>query len=231
MNKSLESILTYLIANHRKKFGNKLRNIAIQIHYVSCGIKPGFLWDFGCGIDFKWIENLVHQMNILQIINSNLIVIQIADELFIINRHSLENRDIPVFIDVTSNLDAPQIIADCRFEIMHDWIREHILKNHKTVECLSNHICLTSLIGFLIGYPVVYWLDTRISDDNCLGNVAINVFQSKHDEQILLTSFSVPKSLVNVSDVERVLQLWNDRQVSNGLVVKTFETIENVLIM
>lgn len=233
MNKSLQEIIDYLISNFKRKFKNKLHQIAVQLYYVSCGIKSGFLWDFGGAVDIEWIESLLKSMKKTNLVRIDLIARQINEEIFIINSEFLKVRDIPVFIDVTKNLENPKIInksTNTSIEIMLKWIESNVAKNMTAVK-IPDEICLTSLIGYLIGYPVVYWLDTQLSDDNCLGNVTIKVFQSIHEGNVILSSFSVPEMLVDNYEIQWAVKLWNDRQVSNSLSVTTFNTNENMLIM
>lgn len=232
MSNCAQEIINFLILNEKRKLGKRLYQVGIQLHFVSYGIKPGFLFDFGSN-DIIWITNLINSLANKKLIHSNVIVKQINNEIFILNIKSMKLLKMPLFVDVTKNLNSPKIIDVNKNESINSmcqWLKMNLTDIESDWNNLSDTICLSSVIGYFIGYPVVYWLDVKISDDNCLGNTKIRVFQSFYNG-ILLSSFSVPKVVFENCDVSERLKNWTENQVSCGLEVKSFDTEQNIVIM
>jgi hypothetical protein len=80
-------------------------------------------------------------------------------------------------------------------------------------------------LGILLGYPIVYW--SRDGSNNCLANeplVLVSIFEAPGCEHPL-TSFSVPKMLMEDIDVRRVMEQWKKDMKAKGLVVSDREVV------
>lgn len=210
-----------------KKWSKSFKEISYQIHFVNLGIKRGFLWDFGVTIDSNLFNLFILELVELEIISNSLKVVTLLDEVFLIN-YKMESPDF-VFVDVTKNTE-PKIFEE-NSELI--WYKNCIHEDSGPISKLipPENSCIPTLIGILIGFPVIYWYDNKVSDENCLGNVVLNVYQARFEE-CLIMSFSIPEFLVfNSSTVKNFIEKWINDLNQVGLSVNVFKTESSVIIL
>lgn len=210
-----------------KKWSKSFKEISYQIHFVNLGIKRGFLWDFGVTIDSNLFNLFILELVEYEIISNSLKVVTLLDEVFLIN-YKMESPDF-VFVDVTKNTE-PKIFEE-NSEII--WYKNFIHEDSGTISELvpPENSCIPTLIGILIGFPVIYWYDNKVSDENCLGNVVLNVYQARFEESLIM-SFSIPEFLVfNSSTVKNFIEKWINDLNQVGLSVNVFKTESSVIIL
>lgn len=85
--------------------------------------------------------------------------------------------------------------------------------------------CIPTIFGVLIGYPIVYWYDERISIDNCLSLVSLNVYQvimsSNSNDDFAICSLSCPKSLICGRAIATIAKLFQHISSHNNLRLET----------
>lgn len=211
-----------------KKWSKFFKEIAYQIHFVNLGVKTGFLWDFGVTIDFNLFNLFILELIEIGLTSNSLKVVTLLDEIFLIN-YKMESPEF-VFVDVTKN-SKPKIIEENNSENI--WYMNFIHENSGSISKLipPENSCIPSLIGILIGFPVIYWYNNKISDENCLGNVILNVYQARFEECTVM-SFSIPESLItNNLQVKNLIDKWINNLNQFEISVKVFKTESSVIIL
>lgn len=210
-----------------KKWSKYFKEISYQIHFVNLGVKRGFLWDFGVTIDSNLFNWFILELVEIGIISNSLKVVTLLDEVFLIN-YKMELTEF-VFVDVTRNIE-PKIIEE-NSELI--WYKNFIHEDFGSISELipPENSCIPSLIGILIGFPSIYWYDNKISDENCLGNVALNVYQARFEECTIM-SFSIPEFLVvNNLTVKKFIEKWINDLNPFEISVNVFKTESSVIIL
>lgn len=214
--------------NSFRRWKKSFKDIAYQIHFVNLGIKKGFLWDFCVTIDPILFDLLILELIEAGIVSNSLKVVTLLDEVFLIN-FITELPDF-VFVNVTKNSE-PKIMEENISELV--WFKTVIHENSDLIFKLvpPENSCIPTLIGILIGFPVVYWYDSKISDENCLGNVVLNVYQAIYEE-CLVTSFSIPTFLVvdNLT-VKNLIEKWVNELKQFEISVNVFKSDSSVIIL
>uniref|UniRef100_A0A1I8JSI7 Uncharacterized protein n=1 Tax=Anopheles albimanus TaxID=7167 RepID=A0A1I8JSI7_ANOAL len=199
------------------KARRKLREIARQLYAINNGMKLGFLWDVGC-LSKAQASLLLDSLKQANLVADTLVVLQIGGDLDCdfgvcdsFHFGSMK-RDRTVFIDVSASLAKPRLVQPKIAEHLHATITSLQAKMlsldrnggpTKTIKWLANiPTCRTTLYGVFIGYPVVYWYDITVSQENCLSRVPLAVFQVVQKPQQTnashpLISFSVPAHLLS----------------------------------
>lgn len=209
-----------------KKWSKSFKEISYQIHFVNLGVKRGFLWDFGVTIDSNLFNLFILELIEIGLISNSLKVVTLLDEVFLIN-YKMESPQF-VFVNVTKNTE-PKIIEENNSENI--WYKNFIHENSISKLIPPVNFCIPSLIGILIGFPVIYWYDNNISDENCLGNVALNVYQA-HFEESLVMSFSIPEFLItNNLQVKNLIEKWINHLNQFEISVNVFKTESSVIIL
>lgn len=211
-----------------KKWSKFFKEIAYQIHFVNLGVKRGFLWDFGVTIDFNLFNLFILELIEIGLTSNSLKVVTLLDEIFLIN-YKMESPEF-VFVDVTKN-SKPKIIEENNSENI--WYKNFIHENSGSISKLipPENSCIPSLIGILIGFPVIYWYNNKISDENCLGNVILNVYQARFEECTVM-SFSIPESLItNNLQVKNLIDKWINNLNQFEISVNVFKTESSVIIL
>lgn len=210
--------------NSFKKWSKYFKEIAYQIHFVNLGVKRGFLWDFGVTINSELFNLFILELVETGILESNFLkVVTLLDEVFLIN-YKIESPEF-VFVDVTRTIE-PKVIEENNSELI--WYHE----NSSVSKLIpSENLCIPTLIGILIGFPVIYWYDNKISDENCLGNVLLNVYQACFEDCTVM-SFSIPEFLViNNSTVKNLIEIWIKELNRFEICVNVFKTDSSVIIL
>lgn len=203
----------------KKSFRKHFTSVSSQIHCVDRGFKPGFLFDsWRPELDCLrlFLEDLRNEM----IVTSDLVLVQVEEDYFLLNLDKfLMNQEDYLVIDVGSNLELPKAIENTgAIKNSIDIVKEQLTdfsKRSNPGEILHIRInlpeftCIPTIFGFLLGYPVVFYYNPEITNDCCLNNQDLQVFQLFHQEN-LLTSFSIPRLLMTLDVGERV-QKWQNR--------------------
>lgn len=212
------------------KARSKLREIARQLYAINNGMKLGFLWDVGC-LSKAQATLLLDTLKEANLVAHTLVVLEIDDDLDGVFgicdsfRFGSMQSDRTVFVDVSASLAKPRLV--------HPKIAEHLqtaiasLKTKmlsldlndgptRTIKWTANSaICRTTLYGVFIGYPVVYWYDITMSQENCLSQVPLVVFQivQKPFNSFPLISFSLPEHLLDEQPVSDAISTWKHATV------------------
>lgn len=214
--------------NSFKKWKKSFKEIAYQIHFVNLGIKRGFLWDFGVTIDSTLFDLFILELIETGVVSDSLKVVTLLDEVFLIN-YKMELPDF-VFVNVTRNTE-PKIMDENNSELI--WFKTVNPESSDSILKLvpPENSCIPTLIGILIGFPVIYWYDNKISDENCLGNVVLNVYQATYEE-CLVMSFSIPAFFVlNNITVQNLIQKWVKELNQFEISVNVFKSDSSVIIL
>jgi hypothetical protein len=207
-----------------KKYWKYTNDIIINFKLVDLGLKPSFLWDLFV-TDKNCILQLVEALQHSHLLDSHNVVIFIANEIFIANKavvitmfdNIFCKRDKKVMIDASDSLTIPKLLEQ---ETNLDEISKNIRDALQRAECESaleiavqSHWCVPTLFGLLLGYPVVYCLN---SDSNCLGGVPLCVYKiqgtfKKMSKLHTLYSFSIPQCLHQNLDSQ--IKLWYKKNV------------------
>uniref|UniRef100_A0A336MEN8 CSON000013 protein n=1 Tax=Culicoides sonorensis TaxID=179676 RepID=A0A336MEN8_CULSO len=201
-----------------KNVSNVLKELSVQISIIALGLKRAFLWDLGPipTLSDSILLEIVNQINIQ--CKSNLILMKLADDFLIVNFKCLHlNSNDHILIDVSKNLTHPKILPQNTKKIiemtqfLNQQFQSHLNSNHteKLMEIdLTSMECVPTLIGLVIGYPVIYFYDESSNHENCLQNVDLAVHQIKLREFIVM-SFSIPMELnENEVEVKNLIQNW-----------------------
>lgn len=228
-----------IIKNHLTKWSSAVTGIATQIFFVECGIKTGFIWDIGPPINSNLIIKIWSDLRRTNLVSNNLRILQIVDDFCILNIQSYNNINLDdvTFINVTSTLLRPQIcdllqlspfiaafnkqIED--FQISNDFLLEVVI---------DNSFCIPTLFGLVAGFPIIYYYDPLVSDQNCLANVPLCVYQIWFRDDILLFSVSFPSKLNLEKKFKCKIEKWGNSFASNkDLVFKKFEETLSIVIL
>lgn len=215
----MQTIERVLKGIFREKCWNKyIKPITYQLYSMELKYKLGFLFDFW-KVDVKNLENLLIELR-REAIKCDIVLVEVGDDdvcLFNLD-FFLENvNDENVFINISGNLQNPEIITDVKMlesiksQLLNFSKRENPSDNLKITLELTKDCCVPTVFGFLIGYPALYYYNPEITDENCLGNVDLKVFQLYYKDNLLI-SYSVPLSLyssVLKSTIEKWLEFYN----------------------
>ena len=232
--------LTQLLTNRlsEKSWKKHLNLIAHQILGVDGGIKFGFLFDCGF-IETKRLIDLIKEIKSFGLIRNDIIIVQIGVDVIIFNLNNfLENVKIPLCINISKSLQKPEIldILDSvvkMFKYINTQLEEFSDRSNNDLVLelkLDCTFCIPTIFGYLIGYPVLYWYDVFESDDNCLGDVDLQVYQILCHRH-LIYSFSIPSILSDDPLIKLTLRKWRLNMVSFDITNKEFVANFPVVIL
>lgn len=205
---------------------------------VNNGIKTGYIWDLGPPVTIIQIQNFLEQIKLLNLIHQHLILVNILDDKCILNIENFLKSNLyykPIFIDISKNLNQPEIISltiNQHIQSLIDLIHKQLIKNYKKnitkyieLDLDKNLYCIPTVIGLLAGFPIIYWYNTLLMDDcHCLNGYDLIVYKVKQNNEILI-SFSYPKILNTFNEIQFVLNNWK-KYLNNEF--KDCEIIENI---
>lgn len=211
---------------HSFNWNKHLKLIANQIHYVHIGFKVGFLWDIGQRIEYKVILDILNDLKKHKYISDDVILFILDDNYIIVNSRKLSdicNEPTSIaFIDCSENLKLPLLLNGIPNVILQKLKIQLNNTYNEYCEIVVDDVCVPTMFGILIGYPVVYWYNTELSNENCLSNIDLIIYQSIQDEDVLIQSFSVPKMLHDVPQIQNALREWKMKVQNSNLYLKTF---------
>lgn len=230
-----------VIASHfTRRWSSAVTGLATQIFFVACGMKTGFIWDIGPPIDSTSLINILSDLRQSKLVSNNLRILRIVDDFCILNVQSYLNINLHdvTFVNVTSKLLQPQICDSLELIPLVTTFNEQIKIFQNSEEIflqakIDNSFCIPMLYGLVAGFPIVYYYDPLVSDQNCLSNVLLRVYQIWFRNDILIFSVSCPAKLIDENDnFKRKVKLWMDSFKSNKeLVLKIMEETLSAVIL
>ncbi|CAL1295990.1 unnamed protein product [Larinioides sclopetarius] len=211
-----------------------LSKILIYLQAVDKQIKPSYLWDL-FSADISEIHNYLKEIHSLGLTKSCLSTFSISDTIFITDIARLQNYledfclDDVEIVDVSESNSSPVLFRPdeklatiapvLKFvqRLLDDIYKLSSTEQHyklfdNTLDSLNAHfnINLTTLFGFLLGYPVLYWYAPQTPDAefSCLSMVPLNVHQAItiNENECELFSFSVPQKFSK--ETEKTINIW-----------------------
>jgi hypothetical protein len=184
----------------KSRFKKHWKTIACQIQAVN-GVgnpKRGFLFD--CGrVDCPAIVEMVEELKGAGVVTRDLMVVEVGGDVFILNPGKFCVGEEKIVVDVSGKLEKPRKVEELReIQAVLDEVSSQILKladggsSLKRLE-IPDGFSIPTIFGFLINYPILYYLD---SDSNCLSLVDLQISQVFSDETLLI-SFSVPSDILS----------------------------------
>ena len=217
------------------------QKILCEIVIVCIELKPSLLYDYSAVSAGDMCEFLT-ALNAEGLLPSKcqLIVLTVESEVFVCNqrymRRYVSGTSKIILVDVSQKLSAPglcvaefsesviksiknTILLNLPTETTHD--ERNLVQDTKIVDLsLLSTINRTTLYGFLVGYPVLYWYDEKDEGSNCLGMVPLNVYNTtlsvencvlnvnETDNKVSLTAFSFSVPLVFKDVVQDAVNSW-----------------------
>lgn len=226
-----------ILKNHlTRRWNSTVTAIAAQIFFVECGVKTGFILDIGPPIDLKLLIDILSDLRQSKLVSHSLRIVRIVDDICILNVQSycdIQLNDV-TFINITASLREPQL---CDQSKLADWLAAFNNQIHE-FQRISNELffdvqvdrsfCIPTLFGLVAGFPVIYYYNPLVSDQNCLANVLLRVYQIWFRNEILIFSVSCPAKLIDDNvEVDGRLKLWRDR--FEGYAELKFKVMEETL--
>lgn len=216
-----------------------LNTLCANLILVHIGLKPSYLWDLPVKINKSNIYNLVDTLKKQSILDSNVFVLLLCEEYFIINKRELENMltilDKVAFVDCSADLSNPVLIADSTrliemSRLFMEAILNHISQHLLTMEVEADWYPPT-LFGLLLGYPVVYWAS---SCENNLSQQALLLCKLHYSSDNICVedaySFSAPLNISSATIVEK----WKERlekRFTGNLTLSTSNIVSTSVIL
>ena len=169
--------------------GTKIQNLMLDIVAVDAGIKPCYLYDVGFSepaslmtfIQSLAEENLISNGLSLLVIGLDCLIVNVEEVFGLSSREecsiclinvSSSLKDGPVFHDSVSDaksiLDVVQVVRD---NLCVDVIKKFEIPQDEVYN-------ITSLFGFLLDYPLIYWFEVGTGNgENCLSMEKLIVVQ------------------------------------------------------
>lgn len=210
MNDQCKNLIIHHLGSKLKQRTSEIKN---NIQFVDLGLKPSYLLDFGVK-SLQSLANLVKDLNNNQLTESKLKAVQVGMDYLIVNpdlfrRTHSEHTDFIKFVDISSNRKKAEVLD--KSEATDNVISTCfcIMTEESWDMTLADDINLTSVFGYLIGYPVVYWFDSDSlkSAGNSQDVQHTEVVGVRADGQTdVVYSFSYPDSLSGV--LENHVNIW-----------------------
>ena len=176
------------------------RSFLLDLLAISLDLKPSFLFDYAA-LDVCNASTLIEAFAESDLLSRPLQVLQVGGDVFfadpqflIKNLKKSISEDLFTLIDVSGNLEEPRVLSGellsrviSQFKEIVGFL-EHRGENLPPKPCLyekesekptqlelgiDENCSLSSVFGFLLGYPVVYWCDP-LTSHNCLSRVPLN---------------------------------------------------------
>lgn len=174
-----------LVSRH---LGRKVdsRLLLANILAVDHGIKRAYLYDLGTPDAYKLSRFLI-DLSSTGILKQVLNIVEIGMDCVIVNAHEMEVNDLnqiqEKFVDISKRCKGPGILDSFGKEVME--VKSAFCNicncfDSGKVTIAGKSDCpkcnISSLFGFLLNYPVVYWYDTSNGEsENCLANEKLTV--------------------------------------------------------
>lgn len=216
-----------------RKWTAYVRTIAVQIFAVMRGLKAGFLWDIGPRPAIEQVSSAIETVNNCFSVDQALLVVLLADEIFIC-RKQYEPVNC-VLIDVSKSLKIPvikenqtslaQVLGDVQKTFQDNQLGSVV------VNLNVQDFCIPTVMGLLIGYPILFWYDEDSNNENCLSGIELKVFQVSFLDKTVM-SFSVPESLLNLQSIQEKIEEWEAKiNSATSASITCFNKTLNVVIL
>lgn len=226
-----------------KKWRRYLHSISCQIFYVSCNLKTGYLWDQGPSIGHTLLVNVVDDLKNRRLISNKIIVVEVSrdatdgldndlvcSDIFIINKFGLVKRKSSfILVDISAELSQPTKIncTDHRYDDLVNFITDSIPDDDVDkglALSIPPSVCGCSVLGYLIGYPVIYWYRRTENNQNCLQFLKLKIFQAFR-ENVSILSFSIPEQMwVQDLLIQKEIDDWtNAITIDSNIRVEHFD--------
>lgn len=210
---------------NKKVARRHLSNVLINIQAVDKQIKPCYLWDLFIA-DITEIRTYLKKLYALGLTKSCLSAFTINDTVFVTNYTHLKNyfdsfrvENVSV-IDVSKSKSAPVLIISFheKWRALTPVVEtvQTLLTNFNEYIDLpfkvkSPPVNLTTLYGFLLSYPVLYWYTPQTPDMEflCLSMIPLKVHQvtvNNNKNECELFSFSAPQKISD--ETELLVEDW-----------------------
>lgn len=237
---TIDGIKDIIRSQLTRKWNSAVTGLATQIFFVECGIKTGFIWDIGPSIDSTTIVKIMSALRQSKLVSHNLRILQIVDDFCIVNIQSYLNINLNdvTFVNVTSTLLQPQICDLLELTPLVTALNRQIKDFCNSEELfrevlIDSSLCIPTLFGLVAGFPIIYYYDPLVSDQNCLANVSLRIHQVWFRNETLLFSVSCPVKLIDENNnFQRKIELWRDSFKGNeDLVFKLLEETLSIVIL
>uniref|UniRef100_A0A1I8JU49 Uncharacterized protein n=1 Tax=Anopheles funestus TaxID=62324 RepID=A0A1I8JU49_ANOFN len=256
----MKDIYRYLSRCLRAKIRvkRKIKEIAVQLYTIDKGYKRGFLWDVGC-LSMDEVRHLLDSLKKVNLLQNSLAIVQIGHEsgadfgvCDVTRWYVLGQQSRPIFVDVSAGHSTPRT-ADVRVITLHNDLVDllqtrlaaitHSSCQHSPQPLtqivqwpLGDDVCLTSAYGLFIGYPIIYWYETATTQENCLSQIPLAIFQAGLKSHVVepfepFVSFSIPAVLLDEPAVKAAITSWKESVEGNNLEYVTFSKVFNIVIM
>ncbi|XP_029639617.1 UPF0739 protein C1orf74 homolog [Octopus sinensis] len=184
-----------IISHLGKTLGRYSKQIICDILAVDCGIKPSFLFDYGC-VKAKQVISLIQDLQTQQLLSTSsqpcsYIVLAIEGDVLLCNTAILQSHLLQTsqgtrtaIIDISKSNSQAKLLeninqVDEHFAITFQQIIASFSDSKETCEVqFPASLNLTTLVGVLLGYPIVYWFSRSNEDDsNSLVIDSLTVFK------------------------------------------------------
>lgn len=208
---------------------SSIHQLTLQIHAIDKGWRSGYLWDVPEKLpEIKDLREIIKVLLNNRVIRREIEVLSMEMETFLVNRESLieslKDPDRVVFIDIQS----PQYVRiDRKVDILR--LLTQLKTNVDRLDFSSDpRVCLSSISGLLIGYPVIYYFDPE-SEFLSSGRELLMVFKVYSSGEYPLYSFSVPVIVLErKKDIRDHMENWRTKIESSGLrIERKQETINS----
>ncbi len=174
-----------MIAAHLgKKCARHSLEIACDVLLVDSVLKSSFLFDYAC-VSAEAMKDFVTALAREELVKTRLTVIKVEDEIFICNIELLKahvaDADFTV-VDVSGDLKEPVVLDGSDSNQIVDTIKKEvelcISQQPESILDLQipNTMNRTTLFGYLLNYPVLYWYK-NCSGHNCLSMIPLKNFK------------------------------------------------------
>jgi hypothetical protein len=226
---------------HLKSFSWKkhVQLVSTQLYFVNSGFKNGFLVDVGPKLEAQFWQVILHSLCEQNLIGAELIVVEFNENCCILNRPVLlQNVRTPrCFIDITKGSGQPKVMHehDKRIEKLISVVVEQITQftDDKTLKIdfnpLVTHLCMPSIFGLLIGYPVIYFYEPNEnqSDTYNLEHLDLRVISANFNKQTVpVISFSFPFHLHENLRLSNIICEW--KMTAHSFSLSVDELIKNL---
>lgn len=189
--------------SHKKWF-----TAALDILLVDIGLKNSCLFDHWAVTGQEMQEFMVTAAQ-TRLTRHRMAALSVGMDVFLINTAKPMESNTHYFVDITNNLNVPNLLCQndscitSTLNIFHDCVKNMTSYSLNTeefthIDVNSDNINPPCLFGLFLGYPAVYWYDRTISEDNCLSGVSLHLYQVigevKPVYNEMVQSFSSPRS-------------------------------------
>ena len=243
-----------------KPCARQYRRIAFDVICVDKGIRQAFLFDYA-SLTPETLQQFSDNIFANHLVQTNLTVVGVGDDVFIVNINLLLKKlqhanDNVRLIDVSGHLRDPSLfdvkrstcLVNTMLNILGTQLQPESGTERNTSKSRVVHLALpddinqTTMFGFMLEYPLLYWYDT-CSDQNCLDMVPLHVCKltatmnssddaehhkpcgnrSSASEPHIVSSFSFPEAVYR--DVENLVKQWYENMSARFAVYSKFSDV------